>query len=98
MSNRRSLADGSGFDSIGRGSSRGSGGGSSGTDKIKIGVAVGLLIVAALLLAWNFGLFPDRAASEYTPPTQEQIVEYERRVQENQRLVEEGRIAAPAGE
>lgn len=98
MSKKGSLVSSSDFDSIGRKSSGGgkkSGGGKS-NDKIKIGIAVGLLGVAGLLLAWNFGVIDTTPTPP--PPTAEEIQAHQEQVQEIERLVEQGVIEAPAGE
>lgn len=55
----RSLLDDARYESIGRGKhARSAGGGGAGGDKVKLGVAIGLLAVAALLFAWYYELIP----------------------------------------
>ena len=100
MANRGSLLSGSDFESIGRkgGGGRKPSGGRNPNDKIKIGLAAGLLVVAALLLAWNFGVFDRRVPAGYTPPTQEEVQAHEERVRQIEEMVEQGVIEAPAGE
>jgi hypothetical protein len=97
MSKRGSLVSGSDFESIGRGRgarSHSRGGGPSSQDKIKISVAAGLLVVAALLLAWNFGLFTRAPYVEPVPP--EVVAELEETRREYDRKVEEGIIPPPS--
>ncbi len=55
----RSLLDDARYESIGRGKhARSSGGGGVSGDKLKLGVAIGLLAIAALLFAWYYEMIP----------------------------------------
>lgn len=101
-----SLLSGTDYDSIGRGKgakgggkrSGGGGGSLSSKDKIKIGVAAGLLLITGIIMALQFGLFSSGTPAGYEPPPPEAIEEHRRVVQEMEELVEQGVIAAPAAQ
>jgi hypothetical protein len=65
-------------------------------NKIKIGLAAGLLVVASLILAYHFGMFDSRLPADYIPPPPELIEELERQQQEMEEMIERGEMEAPA--
>src|SRR5688572_23022581 len=83
MSGRQSLS--AGLDSIGRkggGGARGGSGGGKG-DTVKLFVAIGLFLIAGLVLAWYYDLLPGFGGqSTAAPPTPEQ----EKLIQESQEI------------
>jgi hypothetical protein len=95
---RGSLISESEFESIGRKDKgkKSSGGGRGSQDIIKIGVALGLLLVAAGLLAWNFGLIDLSPRPEPVAP--EVIQAHQERVQKMEEDVAAGRMPPPGVE
>jgi hypothetical protein len=67
MAERKSLAEGSGFESIGR-KSGGSQGGKSNSDTMKLFLAIGLLVVAAVVLGWYYDIIPGFGGKKALPP------------------------------
>lgn len=95
----KSLMDG--MDDVGVSkSSRGKGGGSDvDTAKmVKIGVASVLLLLAALVLAWNFGLIGGESIPQATPDAAREVEQQiEEAIQEEERLLIERPDLVPAG-
>jgi hypothetical protein len=96
MSTKGPLVSAAGFDSIGRGKGGKSsgGGGGSNQDKIKIGIAAGLLVVAGAMLAWHFGVLD--SAPTVAPPSAEAVAQHAEREREIQREIKAGTVA-PSG-
>lgn len=85
--NKTSLLDDADFGSIG--SKRSGDSGSSDPKKmIKIGVAAVLMIAAAILLAYNFGLIGGDGGPSVpvVPPTPEEVQEFEKQQKERELL------------
>jgi hypothetical protein len=59
------------------------------SNKIKLGVAIGGLCVAAGLLAWNFGLFGDDIPPPPPPPPPEVQAETKKQIERQKRESEE---------
>ncbi|GIK19290.1 MAG: hypothetical protein DYG93_05825 [Leptolyngbya sp. PLA2] len=75
--------------------SGGGGGGMSQKDKIKAGAAVVLLLIAGLLLAWQFGLLPsfgDSGSEPISPETQQAIEEQQRQMEQIESQIEKTQI------
>ncbi len=89
----RSLLDDSRYDSIGRGKSRSSGGGASG-DKVKLGLAIGLFVLAGGVLAWYYELIPGMGSSRPAPVviTPEQKEEIQKQEAHRQKQIERGEV------
>lgn len=85
MAGRQSLYNEKDFGPRSPAKQRGGGGGGMGQkDKIKAGVAVVLLLVAGLFLAWQFGLlssFGDSAPEPISPETQQAIERQQREME-----------------
>jgi len=84
MAGRQSLFNEKEFGSASPAKQRGGGGGGMDQkDKIKAIAAVALLLVAGVLLAWNFGLFPsgDAKPEPIDEATQRAIEEQEREME-----------------
>lgn len=87
MTQRKSLVDDS-LDSIGRKGS--SGGKANNADKIKLGVAIGALVLASLLFAWNFGFLGGSEPVVSTPPiSPERQKVYEKKKKQIEQSIEE---------
>jgi hypothetical protein len=88
----RSLLDDSRYDSIGRGKSRSSGGASG--DKVKLGLAIGLFVVAGAVLAWYYELIPGMGSTKPAPVviTQEQQEEIKKQEDHRQKQIERGEV------
>ena len=79
---RQSLLDGDDFSAIGKrggGGGAGGGGGMEKTKVVKLAVAAAPFVVAAGLLAWNFGLIGGEKRDPYAapPPSAEKVKQRE---------------------
>ncbi len=67
-------------------------------NKMKIGIAVGALAVASLLMAWNFGLFepdPKKVAAQEEPLSPEQKVERKKQAEQAKEQYEKTKGTIP---
>ncbi|MCL4741012.1 MAG: hypothetical protein KJZ54_02305 [Phycisphaerales bacterium] len=96
MAGRQSLYNEKDFGSASPAKQRGGGGGGmDAKDKIKAGAAVVLLVVAGLLLAWQFGLLPsfgDSTPEPISQETQQAIEEQERQMEALESQIEKTQI------
>ncbi|MCW5775825.1 MAG: hypothetical protein KIS87_05195 [Phycisphaeraceae bacterium] len=91
MAGRQSLYDEKDFGSAAPAKRSGGGGGMQPKDKVKAAAAGALLLVAGVLLAWNFGLFDAMGGSKPEPITPEQ----QRATEEQERKMKEIESAIP---
>ena len=73
----------------------------SNPNTIKLIIAVAALVIAGVLIAWNFGVFDTVVAKQPESPNKKippkQLEEHQKKAKKLQEQVEKGEIEAPSG-